>query len=83
MEDTEGIISFIRDIDTIETACLLKEMGENEVKISLRSKEWVDVSKICTKFKGGGHKRAAGCTLYMEIDEAKDTILEEIEMAFR
>lgn len=83
MEDTEGIISFIRDIDTIETACLLKEMDENEIKISLRSKEWVDVSEICTKFKGGGHKRAAGCTLYMGINEAKDTIIKEIEMAFR
>ena len=83
IEDAEGIISFIRDIDTIETACLLKEISENEVKISLRSKEWVDVSKICTKFKGGGHKRAAGCTLYMGINEAKDTILKEIKMVFR
>ena len=83
LEDTEGIISFVRDIDSIEVACLLKEIDKNEIKISMRSKENVDVSKICSKLNGGGHKRAAGCTLYNGIDNAKKTILEEIKMAFR
>ena len=83
LEDSEGIISFIRDIDSVEVACLLKEIDEKEIKISLRSKKEIDVSKICAKFDGGGHKRAAGCTLYMGIDEAKKLILKEIKMAFR
>ncbi len=83
LEDSEGIISFIRDIDSVEVACILKEIDEKEIKISLRSKKEIDVSKICAKFDGGGHKRAAGCTLYMGIDEAKKLILKEIKMAFR
>ncbi|MCF6464692.1 DHH family phosphoesterase [Clostridium sp. Cult2] len=83
MEDTEGIISFIREIDSIEVACLLKEIDENEVKVSLRSKKQIDVSKICNKFNGGGHVRAAGCTIYEKIYNAKEMILEEIFSNFR
>lgn len=82
-EDSEGIVSFIRDIDTVEVACLLKEISKNEIKVSLRSKKEIDVSKISNKFNGGGHIRAAGCTLYTELDDAKKLILDEIEMAFR
>lgn len=78
MEDTEGIISFIRDIDTVEVACLLKESKENEIKVSLRSKEYVDVAKICATFNGGGHVRAAGCTIYTNIIEAEKLIVEQI-----
>lgn len=83
LEDTEGIVSFIRDIDSIEVACLLKEIDNNEIKISLRSKKEIDVSKVCNKFNGGGHVRAAGCTIYGKIDDAKQLILEEIKIAFR
>ena len=83
LEDTEGIISFIRDIDSIEVACLLKQIEKGQIKISLRSKRYIDVSKISSKFDGGGHKKAAGCTIYTSIEEAKDLILKEIIMAFR
>ena len=83
LEDTEGIVSFIRDIDSVEVACLLKEIDKNEIKVSIRSKKEIDVSKICNKFDGGGHMRAAGCTIYSEIEDAKQLILEEIKIAFR
>ncbi|MCF6460500.1 DHH family phosphoesterase [Clostridium sp. Cult3] len=83
LEDTEGIVSFIRDIDSIEIACLLKEMKNDEIKVSLRSKKMIDVSEVCVKFDGGGHKRAAGCTIYGTINEAKDSILDEIINSFR
>lgn len=82
MEDTEGIISFVRDIEGIELACILKEYKENEIKLSLRSKSIVDVSEICIKFHGGGHKRAAGCTIYDNIENTKKIILNEIQKNF-
>ena len=83
LEDSEGVVSFIRDTATIEVACLLKEMSEKEVKVSLRSKQLVDVSRIALKFGGGGHIRAAGCTIFDTIDNAKKAILEEILKNFR
>ncbi|NLJ79185.1 MAG: bifunctional oligoribonuclease/PAP phosphatase NrnA [Tissierellia bacterium] len=83
LEDTEGIISFIRGIDTVEVACLLKEIARGETKVSMRSKMRIDVSRICNKFGGGGHLRAAGCTIYDDIDHAKKLILDEIKTIFR
>lgn len=83
LEDSEGIISFVRNINSIEVACLLKTVNKNEIKISLRSKEKVDVSEIVKKFNGGGHKRAAGCTIYKDINEAKKLMLTEIKSACR
>ena len=83
MEDTEGIISFIRDIDSVEVAVLLKEYKENEIKIGLRSKKFIDVAEICAAFNGGGHIRAAGCTINDSIENAEKLITEKIMKAFR
>lgn len=78
MEDTDSIVSYIRKIDTVEVACLLKEFEPKEIKVSLRSKEHIDVSVICEKFGGGGHKRAAGCKIEDEIDKAETLLISEI-----
>lgn len=78
MEDTDAIVSYLRKIDQVEVACLLKEFEEEEIKVSLRSKEYVDVAEVCGKFGGGGHKRAAGCKILKTIDEAETLLVEEI-----
>lgn len=83
MEDTEGIISFVRDIDSVEVACLLKEIDEKETKVSLRSKSLIDVSKICESFNGGGHKRAAGCTIYEDVETSEELISNILTEVFR
>lgn len=79
MEETDGIISFIRDIQPVEVAIVLKEIGEKEIKVSMRSKAYVNVSEVCSKFKGGGHMRAAGCTIYDSLDFAKDALIQELK----
>ena len=79
MEDTEGIISFIREIGTVELAILLKEFGPNEIKVSMRSKRFLDVAKLCLEFGGGGHIRAAGCTINAPIDAAEELLLDSIK----
>lgn len=79
MEDSEGIVSFIRDIDTVEVAIMLKEFDENEIKVSMRSKKHIDVSEICLSFNGGGHKRAAGCTIHSNLEKAKKDLLNELK----
>lgn len=69
IEGTEDVINFIRDIDGIEVAVLIKEKKSGVYKVSLRSKEYVDVSNIALKFGGGGHRRAAGFTFYGNLNE--------------
>ncbi|WP_132983772.1 DHH family phosphoesterase [Tissierella praeacuta] len=82
MEDTEGIVSFIREIAPVEVGIILKEFKENEIKVSMRSKRFIDVSAICASFNGGGHIRAAGCTINSPMDIAEKLILDELKKVF-
>ena len=81
--DTEGVINYARDVDTVEVAYMLKELVSGKVKASFRSKEYVDVMKIATYFGGGGHKKAAGCTIFGSLEEARNQILEQVSKELR
>lgn len=61
--DLEGIVSQLKLTEGVEVAIFLYETGNLEYKVSLRSKESVDVSKVASYFGGGGHVRAAGVTM--------------------
>ena len=76
--DHEGIVEIGRNIENVEVSIFLHEQ-EKGFKISLRSNEYVNVSDVCSVFGGGGHVRAAGANTTMSIDEAKNTLLREIE----
>ena len=82
MESTESFIGHIRVIDGVDVAVVLKCKEPELCRVSMRSKH-VDVSRIATEFSGGGHIRAAGCTLKMPFEQAKATIMEAIEKAIR
>jgi len=69
-EDTDTIVNSVRNIASVEVACMLRE-DEEGIKISLRSKNYADVSKIAMKYGGGGHIRAAGATIKGEFDFEK------------
>jgi phosphoesterase RecJ-like protein len=77
--DTEGIVNLARDIAGIEAAVFLKEKERNIIKASLRSKDMIDVCAVAKEFGGGGHTRAAGCTIHGSIENAKTQILQAIE----
>ncbi len=74
MEETEGIIEILRNISGVEISAFLKENSENEIKVGLRAKTYGDVSVIAQSFGGGGHKKAAGCTIHASLAEAKKQI---------
>ena len=80
LETTEGFIDEIRVIEGVDVSLLLKFMEKNVCRVSMRSKT-VDVSKIAMQFGGGGHLRAAGCTLKMPFEDAKHTIMQAINDA--
>jgi phosphoesterase RecJ-like protein len=82
-QDIEGIIEFARDIEGVEVAVLLKETEDEEVRVGLRSNEYVDTSVIAAVFNGGGHKKASGCTIHSSIDKACEMLLAEIEKGYR
>lgn len=59
----DGIVNQLRITRGVECAIFLHETGVQEYKVSMRSNHIVDVAKIATVFGGGGHIRAAGCTM--------------------
>ena len=61
--DLEGIVSQLRQTKGVEVAIFLHEIAPQKFKVSLRSKELVDVSEIAKYYGGGGHVRAAGVTM--------------------
>lgn len=61
--DLEGIVNQLRTIKGVECAVFMYETGNLEYKVSLRSCQYVDVSKVAAYFGGGGHVRAAGCSM--------------------
>ena len=76
---TEGLAESLRAIDTTDIAFIVKEVEPNKIsKISMRSKLY-DVAKICSNFGGGGHSRAAGCTIKSGVESAVKKVLGEIK----
>lgn len=77
VETTEGLIDLIRVIDGVEVAFLLTEKEKNVCRVSMRSKG-VEVSSIAKRLGGGGHVRAAGCTINKNLDIAKMLLVRTI-----
>lgn len=61
--DLDGIIDQLRVTKGVHVAVLIHEAKEHEYKVSLRSNTELDVNAIASYFGGGGHKKAAGCTI--------------------
>lgn len=77
-DDLEGKINLIRDIDTVELAFSIRE-DEDFFKVSMRSKNHVNVSEIAGEFGGGGHKRAAGFNFDGPLDQLKKKLLQRLD----
>ncbi len=78
MDETEGIVDKLRSIEGVEIAILVKEDTE-KLKLSLRAKSWGNVAAIAEQFGGGGHTKAAGCSMKMPLDEALPLIRQAAE----
>lgn len=75
-----GIVEQLRLTDGVEVAIFLYETGVNEFKVSMRSKNYVDVSRIAIHFGGGGHVRAAGCTMQGTVHDIINNIGGQLEI---
>ncbi len=76
-EEIPNIVDIPRKVDGCEIALAFK-VRDDGINVNFRSNNYVDVSKIAAKFGGGGHIRAAGCTISgMDMDEVKKRVIEE------
>jgi len=74
INDHDGIVEIGRDVEGVEISIFLREYPDG-YKLSLRSNDYVNVADICLMFGGGGHIRAAGGTINLPFEQAKEKIL--------
>ena len=78
--DLEGIVSQLRQTKDVEVAMFLYELEPQVYKVSLRSKDKVDVSMIAKYFGGGGHAKAAGFTMKGTAHDVINNVNKQIVM---
>jgi len=76
--DTDSIVSVVAQVKGPKVAILFREIKPDSIRISLRSRDGVDVNRIARVFGGGGHAAAAGCHVALPIDEAQSVVIAEV-----
>lgn len=71
----DGIPSFLIDITGVEIAILFRQVAPDTVRLSIRTPPPHDATKLAGRFGGGGHPRAAGCTINADLAEAQQRAL--------
>ena len=71
--DAEPLINTLRSLAGIRVACMLREEPEH-IRGSFRAKDDTDVAAIAHTMGGGGHRAAAGFTLYGSLDQAIEKV---------
>lgn len=81
--DVEGIVNFARNLAGVEVGLFFRQSSADEIKVSFRSNKYVDVAKVAKQWGGGGHPRAAGCTIRGALsvieNDVVNRIVEELE----
>lgn len=79
VSDTETVSQLGRGIEGVQIAAFMRDKAEGEFKISVRCNIDTDLSVLCASLGiGGGHKKAAGCTVFTDSPQkAKEMFLEK------
>lgn len=81
-KDMDGIVSQMRNTKGVDVAMFVYELEPQEFKVSLRSNDNLDSSRIAQFFGGGGHKKAAGFTIRGSAHDAITNVLAKIHQQF-
>lgn len=79
--ETENLINESQVVAGVNVSVMLVEKADRQVRVSLRSKRELDCSALAAQFGGGGHARAAGCTIERPLDDARRVVLAAIAEA--
>ena len=81
IDDTEGLVNLPLGANEVKVVALFKLQTDGTCRVSLRSKPGVDVRAVATRWGGGGHTNAAGCTVSGPLAVAKRDVLAALENA--
>ncbi|MBF6591063.1 MAG: DHH family phosphoesterase [Ktedonobacterales bacterium] len=75
----DGLPSYLMDIEGVAIAALFREQADGTTRVSLRAAAPYDAAALAARYHGGGHVRAAGCALPMDIDAAMAELVPVLE----
>jgi phosphoesterase RecJ-like protein len=82
IEDCEGLVSFLIGIAGVEAAVFLRELPSgNGFRLSLRSKNQLNIAVVAEHFGGGGHRNASGCTVAGPLGEVTARVVARLRLA--
>lgn len=76
----DGIVSQLKMTKGVEAAIFMYELEPGVYKVSLRSVDQVDVGKVAQYFGGGGHRKAAGCTMPGTVHDVLNNLIRQLEL---
>lgn len=76
--DAEDLSALGGQIEGVDCAVTMRELRPDVWKLSLRTGDRVNATKVCQLLGGGGHAAAAGCTVEAPWSSAKEQILAAI-----
>jgi bifunctional oligoribonuclease and PAP phosphatase NrnA len=80
-DDSDGIITYPLTIGEVEAVAFFREVADSTYRISLRSKNRVNVARVAETFGGGGHANAAGFTLQADYGVLSRDVIEKLKDA--
>ncbi len=80
-DDSDGIITYPLTIGDVEAVAFFRELATHTYRISLRSKNRVNVARVAEQFGGGGHANAAGFTIKADYDQLSREVIEKLKEA--
>ncbi len=78
-DEFEGLAPLTIQLEDTEVGILMKEREPGVFRCSFRPAEDVNVSDICRMLGGGGHAKAAGCTVEGGLEDAKKRLISAVE----
>ncbi|HEX2988834.1 MAG TPA: DHH family phosphoesterase [Chloroflexota bacterium] len=76
LEDADMLVDFIAGVPQTDAAFLFSEQG-GMVRVSMRTSEALNAATVAKRFGGGGHARAAGCTLEGSMSDVETRLMNE------
>lgn len=81
-EELEGFAPLTIQLEDAEVGIMIRERSDGEFKCSFRSANDVNVSEICQTLGGGGHAKAAGCTMSGDLEDVKARLIAAVRGTF-
>ena len=82
-DDLDELVEEPRKLQGVEVAALFSESADGRSKVSLRSRERVDVNAVCRQFGGGGHRLASGAKVSQPLSAFIAQVTAAVETQIR